>query len=76
AYTAVLSSSLAVITAPVQIVNNQDVLNITSVAQNGSANVYYEIDNGYGYNTSINTNYIECVNVTSSGVVGTAAIIE
>lgn len=59
--------SLHTVMAPEQIILNQEVLNITSVAQNGVCRAFYEVDNAYGFDATIPTNYVEAIDVTLSG---------
>lgn len=65
-YTLAVNSVLNTLMAPEQIINGEDVLNITSVAQNGVCSVAYEIDNSYSVDmgTGDETNYIDAVTVT------------
>ncbi len=65
-YTAVVDQNLNLIMNPVQIINNVDVLNITSAAQNGSVKVFAEINNVYTGSTGLATHYISSVIVTPS----------
>lgn len=87
AYTAVYSSSLDLITAPVQSITNEDVATITSVAQNGSVSIYYSVTTVYGYNpqtyvngaystaSNVRTDILKRVTMTSAGTLGTASAI-
>lgn len=70
-YTLSVDSQLNTIFTPVATISSEDVLNITSSAQDGVMNLYYEIDNTYSYNSNP-TNYIKTNTVSNSGVVGTA----
>lgn len=70
AYTAAVSLSLGVAMAPVQTVpSGITILNIASAAQDGSCKVFFEVQNAYGYDSTIPTNYIEAVTVTPVGSV-------
>jgi hypothetical protein len=64
-YTLAVNVSLSVVQAPVQIIAAGTVLNLTSVAQNGTCTTYYEVSNTYSYDSSVATNYINSVSVTS-----------
>ena len=52
--------------APVQIITGLAVLNITPTISNGVCDVYYEVSNGYTYDTSIRSNFIQSVPVPIS----------
>jgi hypothetical protein len=74
-YTAVVSAQLAIITAPVQIINGITVANITSSAQGAnnsasSVNVLYEVVNAYGYDSTLPDNFVDYINVAQGGTVG------
>ena len=75
-YTMVLDSSLAQLLAPTQIINNEDVLNITSVADNMLQKVFYEVSNDYTYDSAIPSHYIRTVTCTLSGTVGTPSVLD
>jgi hypothetical protein len=74
AYTAAVSISVGVITAvftPQLIASSITLDNITSAATGGSATVFGDVANTYGYDGSIATNFIDAVTVSSAGAVGT-----
>lgn len=56
---------------PVQIITSKAVSNLASCAQNGSATVYSEVANNYGYDSTIPSHYINNISVDSAGTVGT-----
>lgn len=68
-YVIALNQNLGTVLAPTAYVAGLSIPNITSSAQNGSVNIFYEVDNTYTYN-SVVTNYIQSVNVTQAGAVG------
>lgn len=68
-FTAAVNQNLSVVLAPAQTISGDDVLNIASVANNSVCTVFYELDNKYGYDSSISTNIINNVTVTQAGVV-------
>jgi len=70
-----LDQSLTTLFGPTQIINNEDVLNITSSAQDGAMRFFYEIDNAYSYDASIPTNYVKTNTVSDIGTVGTASTL-
>lgn len=70
-YTASVNSMLGVVFAPQQIIASGTILNLASAAQDGSVLVFEEVSNAYSYDSSVATNYIEGVTVSSSGAVGT-----
>ena len=55
---------------PQQIITSVVVDNLSSAAQNGSALVFSEVANSYAYDSSIPTNFIDAVSVSSTGTVG------
>lgn len=61
--------------APIQIIDDEEVLNLTSVASGGNPNsvltFYYEISNAYSYDSSVATNYINVNTLTQAGTLGT-----
>jgi hypothetical protein len=73
--TSVLDQNLNVILAPTSVDTSDLILNITSFAQNGAVEIYSEVSNDYGYDSSIPTHYISKNSVTESGTVGTASIV-
>lgn len=73
-YSAVIDSFLNVITAPVQIISSGTVLNLASTAQNGSVVVYSEVQNAYGYDSGVPTNYINATPMTQAGSVGSVVV--
>lgn len=71
---AAFNTSFATILAPKTIGTTLTSLNTTSAAQNGLLTVYQEIQNNYGYDSSIPTHYIEKTTVTQSGTVSTPVV--
>lgn len=43
------------------------ITNIATVAQNGVARIYYEVDNRYSYDTSLNSNFINQIAINQTG---------
>jgi hypothetical protein len=64
-----------VLTPPVEIITTGSVANITATAQNGVLTFYYEINNNYGYDSSIPSHYIDYNTITQSGTVGSPAVL-
>lgn len=74
--TLALSTDLDEVLAPTEIANSLPILqNITSVANNNILTIFYEVVNAYSYDSGIGSNFIESVTCTSSGTVGSPAII-
>lgn len=69
-YTYIFNEQLQSIINPIQIINNVSVLNMTSSAQNGVCSIYYEVTNTYGYDSTLPTNYINCINISNPITVG------
>lgn len=74
-YVAALNSNLGVVLPPVEYVSATSVANITSFAQNSVCTIYYEVNNNYGYDSSIPTHYIGAVTVSQSGTLGSPYIV-
>lgn len=62
-FTLAVDTTLRVLMNPVRIISAVTILNITSVALNGSCVVYAEVSNAYAWDSSIKTNYIVAVAV-------------
>lgn len=58
------NASLAIVMTSKQIITSQNVSNITSVANNNVLDVYYEVSNPYGFDSTILSNFINHVSVT------------
>lgn len=74
-YVLAFDSNLHSILAPTQIISSGSIANITATAQNSVLTVVYESNNFYGYDSSLQTNYLNKNTVTQAGVVGTPAIL-
>lgn len=75
-YTVAVDSNLnKIILVPAQIISSGTIDNITSVASNGVATIYYEVDNNYGYDATLPTHYISQITCTQSGTVGSPSIL-
>lgn len=70
-----LSTDLSTVLAPTSIISTGSYLNITSVAQSGSIQVFMEQDNNYSYDSSIPSHYIQTVSVTQAGAVGSITVV-
>lgn len=73
-YTCAVFIGFATITTkftPQQIITASPVVNLSSAAENNSARIFSEVANAYSYDSSIPTNFINAVTVSSTGVVGT-----
>jgi hypothetical protein len=74
-YTLIVDQTLNTILAPTQIIASGTILNLASVAQNGSGTVFYEVSNTYSYDGSIPTNYIQSKTISKAGTVGSAITV-
>jgi hypothetical protein len=77
-FVAAVDPQLNVLLAPTQDITSVTVLNLTSSAQgnatsSSSITTVYEVDESYIYDATIPTNYLNSVNVTLAGVVGSAS---
>lgn len=70
-HTLAVSPSLATLLAPVATITGVPALNIVSAAQNGVAQIFYEVDNNYAWDAGIPTHYVSTMTITLPGVVGT-----
>lgn len=66
-YIAQLDHVLNIIMNPMKIITAGTLLNLTTVAQNGSCYAFFEVANTYAYDSSIASNYVEYVQVTPLG---------
>jgi len=64
-----------VISTPVEIIASGTVLNIATAAYNGNLNVFYEVSNNYGYDSSIPSHYIKTLQVTQAGTAGSTTTL-
>lgn len=73
AYTAVITNLLVPVLAPT-LVASGSIANMASYVINGVMTFFYEINNNYGYDSSIPTQYIEANTLTVGGTLGTAYV--
>lgn len=70
------SNSISLLLAPTTIVSTVTLHNgLTSTAASGIVTVFYEVQNFYGYDSALETDYISKNTCTISGVVGTPIIL-
>jgi hypothetical protein len=74
-YTLAVNSTLGTILAPTEWLASGTISNIATVAENGILTIYYEVDNNYGYDSTIPTHYVSTNTVSQSGTVGSASIL-
>lgn len=67
---------LAAVLAPTAIISGDDVANITCVAANNICMFLYEINNNYGYDAAVPTNFIEKNTITKAGVLGSPSVLK
>jgi hypothetical protein len=70
-----VDKNLHEILTPTTIISSGTISNLTSAASNGVVTVYYEVNNNYGYDSSIPTHYINTLTVTQSGTVSSPQIL-
>lgn len=73
-YTAAVTttfSTVASVFTPQEIISSMDVVNLASAAVDSSCIVFSEVLNTYSYDSTIRTDYIDAVTVSSTGTVGT-----
>lgn len=74
-YAAAYSSTLSSILAPVQIINNTVINELTSISTDNLLTIAYENQNTYGFTPNNKTDYVSTLTVTTSGSVSSAAVI-
>lgn len=74
-YTAVLNNVLTILHAPVQTIASEAVVNITSAAQNSNCEILYEVNNSYGYDGAIRTDFIKKRSMSQSGTLSSASVV-
>lgn len=74
-YTVALDLQLNTIYSPTQIINGEDVANLASTAQDNIETVVYEVNNSYGYDSAIPTNYLKSVTIDNTGATSAAVIV-
>ncbi len=74
-YTYAVNSLLSQTLVATETITSGTVVNIASAAQNGLCTIFYEVANNYGYDSSIPTNYVNSVTVTSVGTVGSTTTV-
>ena len=75
AHTLAVNHLLNVVLAPTETASAVVADNITSSSNNAVCTIFYEVHNDYGYDTSIQTDYINKVSITQSGTVGPTTTI-
>lgn len=63
-YVLAVDQNLNTMMNPLAFVTGATVLNVTSVAQNGTCTIFYEVSNAYSFDSGIPTNYIARVEIT------------
>lgn len=66
---------LGTVHAPTTWIAAGTILNVTSSAQSGSVNIFYETSNAYTYDSNIKTNFVSKKAVTQAGSVGSASVV-
>ncbi len=74
-YTLAFNHILAPVLAATQIITGKTVANITATANMGITTVIYEVINHYGYDGSIQTNYLDTLTVTQAGTVSATTVL-
>ena len=74
-YIASYSTLLVPILANTLVASALNLANITSIATNGVVTLFYEVNNAYSFTPNTKTNYISKVTISSSGTIGTPAVV-
>lgn len=64
-----------IISVPAEIITTGTIDNLATVATSGVLTVYYEVENNYGYDSTIPTHYVSTVTCSQSGTVGSPSIL-
>ena len=75
-HTLAVDGLLHPILAPIQTITSEAVVNITAAAQSGVNTIFYEVLNHYGYDSSIQTDFIKSRTITQSGTLSTAFVVD
>lgn len=75
AYTVVLDQNLNTVSGPTHSITSETVLNLTSTAQNMQAILFYEIENFYSYDGSLQTDFIRKRSISQSGSLGAESVV-
>lgn len=75
-FAAAYDQNLNVVLASTAIITSGTIKNITSAAQNGVMQVFYEVSNAYSYDSGVPTNFINTRTVTNAGVVGSITTLK
>jgi hypothetical protein len=73
---AAVNSQLDTVLAPTNVLNNTPIVNVSTVAVDQVATVFYELPTTYSYGTSEDTHVVSKVTVTQAGAVGTPAVVK
>lgn len=74
-YAFAVDQNLNPVLASIQIINDQTILNLTSVASNHVLTFLYEVSEAYSYDPTIPTNFTDSNTLTQSGTLGSANLI-
>lgn len=73
-FTAIYDQNLVEVLPSTQVINNIEIVELTSVANAAVGTVFYEVNNEYTFDT-IRSDYIEKVTINTAGTVGTPAVV-
>jgi len=74
-YILAVNQQLNIVLSPTQIINTGTVNNITCAANNGAANVFWQVQNAYSFDGTIRSDFIRTVRVTQGGSVGATSVM-
>lgn len=74
-YTLAVNQVMNVILAPTEIISSGSITNITSSATNGINSIIYEVLDHYGYDSGIQTDYIQYLTCTQAGVLSSVSTV-
>jgi len=75
-YSLARDPQLNVILAPTQIIASGTILNLTTLANAGILNIFYEVSNAYSYDSGIPTNFINKRTLTQSGTLSGSTVLK
>jgi hypothetical protein len=73
---AAVNAQLDTVLAPTNVLNNTPIVNVSTVANDAVATVFYELPVTYSFGASEDTHVVSSVEVTEAGVVGTPAVVK
>lgn len=75
-YTVAVDRNLnKLIAVPAQVISTGTIDNLATAAQNGSVEIFYEVDHNYSFDAAIPTHFISAISCSQSGTVGSPSVL-